>query len=138
MFVYNDQPTTFNSIIFPIKYKKKIVRGKKVCEECRKERRYRIILGGLVRYGWMRWQHCTACSEFVIALVSETRFLSSLFLSLSHPGNKRFEHFSDNDIQAFRANYPNTRFKNVLRSSPVIELPVLSSKLQNILHDQRA
>lgn len=83
MFVYNDQPTTFNSIIFPIKYKKKIVRGKKVCEECRKERRYRIILGGLVRYGWTRWQHCTACSEFVIALVSETRFLSSLSLSLT-------------------------------------------------------
>lgn len=57
-------------------------------------------------------------------------------------GNKRFEHFSGNDLKFFRANYPNTRFKNyVLRSSRVIvhiELPVLSSNLRNILHDQRA
>lgn len=87
------------------------------------------------------WMDEVAALYSVFGIRYRARFrnaFSFLSLSLSHPGNKRFEHFSDNDIQAFRANYPNTRFKNVLRSSPVIELPVLSSKLQNILHDQRA
>lgn len=124
MFVYNYD----YNILTRLKYKKKIEkkRRKKVCEESPKERRvYCIILGGLVRYRWTRWQHCTAC-------------FFSLSLSLTR-GIRDSNIFSNNDPEFFvRKLYRNTRFKKCFaiischRTHRITY--VLSSESQNILN----
>lgn len=80
MFVYNDQPTTFNSIIFPIKYKKKMVREKKSMRRMSKGKE----ISYYTRWFSTVWMDEVAALYSVFGIRYRARFRNAFsFLSLS-------------------------------------------------------